>query len=59
MKKAVYPVDKFTKQTTGRYLSMIRKYKDFELEGQKETMGSVKDIFDKSIFSEEQRITYK
>ena len=36
-----------------------RKYKDFELEGQKEKMGLLKDIFDKSIFSEEQRITGK
>ena len=38
---------------------MGRKYKDFELEGQKETMGLVKDIFDKSIFSEEQRLAGK
>ena len=30
---------------------MIRKYKDYELEGQKETMGLLKDVFDKSIFS--------
>ena len=29
---------------------MIRKYKDYELEGQKETMGLLKDVFDKSIF---------